>query len=352
MSSGRANLARDGVPIINAQSHCTRLYESESKRDGRAQMKMGSAWPKLNRRPRKGWSVPLAWLTLCVVWSSTWLVIKIGLRDLPPISYAGVRFLVAIIVLFGLSAGRVSLLPRRGFDYLVLAFTGVLMFAVNYGLLFWGELHVSSGLAAVLQATIPMFGMLFAHLMLPDEPLQLPKLLGALVALGGVAMICERLLGFNGFMAFWGGLGIIFGAAGAAFSNVLLKARAIQLAPAMIAAWQMIFGTAPLLLTGFMVEGNPLKFRWSAVAVACLLYLAIIGSALTFLLLYWLLPRMTVARLQAISLITPPGAVALGWAVGGETFSIWSLLGACLVLAGVWMIFRKEDQPEPVIQEG
>ena len=86
------------------------------------------------------------------------------------------------------------------------------MFAVNYGLLFWGELHVSSGLAAILQATIPIFGMLSAHAMLPDEPLQLPKLLGALLALGGVALICERLLGFNGFMAFWGGLGIIVGA--------------------------------------------------------------------------------------------------------------------------------------------
>src|SRR5437773_8650533 len=346
MSSGRSNLARDSVSIINAQSHCNRLYESESKRDGRAQMKMGSAWPKLNRRPRKGWSVPLAWLTLCVVWSSTWLVIKIGLRDLPPISYAGIRFLVAIIVLFGVSAGRVSLLPRRGFDYLLLAFTGVLMFAVNYGLLFWGELHVSSGLAAVLQATIPMFGMLFAHLMLPDEPLQLPKLLGALVALGGVAMICERLLGFNGFMAFWGGLGIIFGAAGAAFSNVLLKARAIQLAPAMIAAWQMIFGTVPLLLTGFMLDGNPLHFHWTARATFCLFYLAIPGSALAFLLLYWLLPRMSVTNLQTISFITPPGAVLFGWLLGGESFNLWSLGGGALILAGVWLIFRKAKPAE------
>lgn len=307
---------------------------------------------KLDWRPRAGWGVPVAWLTLCVVWSSTWLAIKIGLRDLPPISYAGIRFLVAIIVLFAVSVGRVGLLPRRGFDFVVLAFTGVLMFAVNYGLLFWGELHVTSGLAAVLQATIPIFGMLFAHWMLPEEPLQLERLLGALVAVGGVAVICERLLGFNGFMAFWGGLGIILGAASAAFSNVLLKARAVRLAPAMIAAWQMIFGAAPLLLIGLMVEGNPLKFHWSAVSIFCLLYLAVIGSALTFLLLYWLLPRMTVARLQAISLITPPGAVALGWAVGGETFSIWSLLGACLVLAGVWMIFRKGEGPEPVIQEG
>ncbi len=298
------------------------------------------------------WGVPLAWLTLCVVWSSTWLVIKIGLRDLPPISYAGIRFLVAIIVLFAVSAGRVGLLPRRGPDYLLLAFTGVLMFAINYGLLFWAELHVSSGLAAVLQAIIPIFGMIFAHLMLPDEPLHVPKLLGALLAVAGVAMICERLLGFNGMMAFWGGLGIIFGAASAAFSNVLIKARGIQLAPAMIAAWQMIFGTVPLLLIGFVVEGNPLRFHWSITSILCLLYLAIIGSALTFLLLYWLLPRMTVARLQAISLITPPGAVALGWALGGENFSLWSLLGACLVLSGVWMIFRKGDEKEPMIQEG
>src|SRR5256885_4941479 len=230
------------------------------------------------------WGVPIAWLTLCVVWSSTWLVIKIGLRDLPPISYAGIRFLVAIIVLFIVSAGRVSLLPRRGFDYLLLAFTGVLMFAVNYGLLFWGELHVSSGLAAVLQATIPIFGMVFAHIMLPDEPLRLQKLLGALVALGGVTIICERLLGFNGLMAFWGGLGIVFGAAGAAFSNVLLKARVMQLAPAMIAAWQMIFGVVPLLVTGFIVEGSPLRLHWSGLSIFCLLFLAVIGSALTFFL--------------------------------------------------------------------
>lgn len=308
--------------------------------------------PRRTQHSKTRRSVAVAWLTLCIVWSSTWLVIKIGLRDLPPISYAGIRFLIAIIVLFAVSAGRVRLLPLRGRDYLLLAFTGVLMFAVNYGLLFWGELHVSSGLAAVLQATIPIFGMLFAHLMLPDEPLQWPKLLGALIAVGGVAIICERLLGFNGFMAFWGGLGIILGAVCAAFSNVLLKARAVQLAPAMIAAWQMIFGAAPLLLIGVIVEGNPLKFHWSVVSVLCLLYLAVIGSALTFLLLYWLLPRMTVARLQAISLITPPGAVALGWAVGGETFSLWSLLGGCLVLAGIWMIFRKGDEPEPLIQEG
>jgi drug/metabolite transporter (DMT)-like permease len=287
------------------------------------------------------WRIPVAWLTLCVVWSSTWLAIKIGLRDLPPISFVGIRFLIAILVLLAVSLGRVRLLPLRGSDYAVLAFTGILMFGLNYTLLFWGELYVSSGLAAVLQTTIPIFGMLFAHWLLPDEPIQLQKLAGALVAVGGVALICARLLSFNGLLAFWGGVGISIGAAGAAFSNVLLKRHAIQLAPAMLAAWQMIFGAVPLLLVGLVVDGSPTRFHWSGTAIFCLFYLAIVGSAFTFLLLYWLLPRMTVTNLQTIALITPPGAVMFGWLLGGEKFPLWSLFGAGLVLAGVWLIFRK-----------
>ena len=297
------------------------------------------------RRQRK-FAIFAAFVVLCVVWSSTWLAIKVGLRDLPPISFVAIRFFIAVAVLVTVSLGRVRLLPSRRSDYPLLAFTGLLMFAVNYPLLFWGEKYVSSGLAAVLQATIPIFGMLFAHWLLPDEPMRWQRLAGALVALSGVALICGRLLDRSGIMAFWGGLGIVFGAAGAAFSNVLLKRRAFELAPAMIAAWQMIFGIVPLIALGFAVEGNPIRFHWTATAWFCLLYLAVIGSALTFLLLYWLLPRMTVTNLQTISLITPPGAVALGWFLGGETFSLGSLVGACFVLVGVWVIFRKiKDAP-------
>ena len=287
------------------------------------------------------WRVIAAWLALCVIWSSTWLVIKVGLQDLPPISYAAYRFVIAIAVLLLISVGRGPLLPARRADFGLLAWTGVLMFTVNYGLLFWGELHVSSGLAAVLQATIPIFGMVFAHFILPAEPLRWQRLVGALIALGGVAAICARLLDFNGVTAFWGGLGIVLGGACAAYSNVTLKARAIPMAPAIIAAWQMIFGVVPLLLAGWMVEGNPRHFHWTSIAIACLLYLAVIGSAIAFLLLYWLLTRMNVGSLQSISLVTPPGAIALGWIAGGETLPLSFLIGAGLVLLGVWMIFRR-----------
>jgi len=295
----------------------------------------------MNTATPKSWRIPVAWLTLCLVWSSTWLAIKIGLRDLPPVSFVAIRFVIALAVLVLVSAGRVSLLPKRASDYILLAFTGLMMFALNYPLLFWGEKYVSSGLAAVLQASIPIFGMILAHFLLPEEPMRWQRMLGAIIALGGVALICGRLLDRGGLMAFWGGLGIVVGAASAAFSNVLLKRRALELAPAMLAAWQMTFGVIPLLGLGLIVDGNPLHFHWSATAWFCLLYLAVIGSSLTFLLLYWLLPRMTVTNLQTISLITPPGAVAFGWLLGGETLSFSFLVGACFVLIGVWMIFRR-----------
>src|SRR5437764_2334196 len=330
----------------------TLLYESQATRDARSRVKTTSISLQKRWQPKAGWGVPLAWLTLCVVWSSTWLAIKIGLRDLPPISFVAIRFLIAIIVLLAVSMGRTHLLPRTRNDYIVLAVTGVLMFAVNYTLLFWAELHVSSGLAAVLQATIPIFGLFFAHWWLPDESLRLQTLAGASLALGGVTLICGRLLGFNGPLAFWGGIGVVLGAASAAYANVAVKARAIQLAPAMLAAWQMIFGVAPLLVLGFAIDGNPARFHWSAMSLFCLLYLAVIGSALTFLLLYWLLPRLTLAQLQSISLITPPGAVMLGWLLGGENFPLSSLLGAALVLLGVWMIFRKASVRGHSLQKG
>ena len=100
------------------------------------------------------------------------------------------------------------MLPKNRADWMLLGVNGVLMFAINYGLLFWGELHVSSGLAAVLQATIPVLGMIFAHWLLPEEPFRWQQVGGAAIAIGGVALICSRLFGHGGILAFWGGLGI------------------------------------------------------------------------------------------------------------------------------------------------
>src|SRR5579864_5050049 len=142
---------------------------------------------------RVGWRIPAAWITLCVVWSSTWLAIKVGLRDLPPISFVAIRFVIAAAILLVVSIGRVRLTPLRRADYATLAFTGILMFGVNYITVFWGELHVSSGLAGGLQVTNPIFGMVFAHWVLPDGRLKFQGVLGVFVALAGLIVICVGL---------------------------------------------------------------------------------------------------------------------------------------------------------------
>lgn len=302
-------------------------------------MKIASTLLPAVRRRGPSPAVIAAWIALCLIWGSTWLAIKVGLNDLPPISFVAIRFVIAAAILFAISFRRFPL-PKRS-EYSLLAITGLLMFGVNYALLFWAEQYVSSGLAAVLQATIPTFGLIFAHFYLPEEPMKWERMLGAFLAIVGVSIICAKLLDFQGIMAFWGGVAIVFGAAAASYANILIKARRTKFAPAMISAWQMLFAVVPLLAIGFWREGNPLHFHWSKTAIACLLYLALVGSVAAFLMFYWLMNRIAVTNLLTISLITPPLAVALGWFAAGETISRWAILGAAFVLAGIALILWK-----------
>lgn len=294
-----------------------------------------------NELPASNAKVIAIWALLCLIWGSTWLVIKIGLHDLPPLWFVTIRFAIAAAFLFAFCAGRYPMLPRSRRECFFLAGTGILVFTVNYGLIFWAEQHVSSGLAAVLQASTPIFGMTFAHLHLPGERMQRARIAGAVLGLAGVAVICAKVLDVQGTLALWGGLAVIIAAVSSAYSNVWTKLRGGGFAPAALAAWQMVFGLGPLLVLACWQEGDPRALHWTAAAVVCLLYLALVGSALAFFLYYWLMERVPVTKLQTIALVTPPLAVVLGWLAGGEELSVWALLGGGFILLGMGLIFSK-----------
>ncbi len=278
-------------------------------------------------------------LILCVIWGTTWLFIKVGLRDLPPLTFAGIRFVIAATVLFVANALRgVPLLPRTRAEWILLAGTGVLTFSVNYGLLFWGEQHISSGLASLLQATIPAFGLVIAHGYLPGERLSWPKALGVALGLVGVGIIFGDQLTLAGALALWGSAAVVLGALSVAWSNVLIKARLGALEPGMMASWQMTFGVIPLLTYGLAFEGNPFALHWSRNAIFSLFYLALVGSALAFFLAYWLVRRVDVTRSMLTSLVTPIVAVAVGNLALGETLSGQEALGGVCVLAGIGLV--------------
>lgn len=289
----------------------------------------------------------LVWLLLCCIWGSTWLFIKLGLNDLPPITFAGIRFVIAAIILFVLIAVRRVPLPRTRQDLILLAVTGVLSFSLNYGLVFWGEQYISSGLAALLQSTLPAFGLIIAHYYLPRERMTLPRMAGVLLGVVGVGVIFSNQLAVSGPRALWGSAALVLSAFCAAYANVLVKAYGLNLQPSVLAAGQMLFGLIPLLLIGIPLEGNPLKFHWTPIAWISMLYLAIVGTVIAFLLYYWLMHNMDVTKTMLIALVTPVVAVVLGMLVLKEELNWRTLVGGAMIMSGIGLIVVRKAKTTP-----
>jgi drug/metabolite transporter (DMT)-like permease len=293
----------------------------------------------------------LVWLILCCIWGSTWLFIKLGLEDLPPLTFAGIRFVISFAILFVIIRFRGVALPRSQSDWVLLSVTGVLSFSLNYGLLFWGEQYISSGLAALLQATIPAFGLVIAHFYLPQERMTWAKIIGVVLGVFGVAIVFSNQLAIAGRKALAGCIALVLSSFFVAYSNVLVKARGQKLDPAILAAGQMFFGMIPLLFIGIPLEGTPLNFHWTPMAVISMLYLAVIGSVLAFLLYYWLLHNMDVTKSMLIALVTPVVAVILGMFVLSEELSWRTIAGGALIMLGIGFIVNqkaKKQKPELV----
>jgi drug/metabolite transporter (DMT)-like permease len=268
------------------------------------------------------------------------LFIKLGLQDLPPLTFAGIRFVIACVILFSLIRARRIPVPRNGRDWWLLAITGVLSFSLNYGLVFWGEQYISSGLAALLQSTLPAFGLVFAHFHLPGERMTWSKIFGVVLGVLGVAVVFSNQLAIAGGKALAGSIALVLSAMFAAISNVLVKGHSRKLDPVILAAGQMFFGLIPLLLIGIPLEGNPLTYHWTPVALLALLYLAVVGSVIAFVLYYWLVHKMDVTKTMLISLVTPVVAVLLGIVVLGEDLSWRTVAGGVMIMAGVRFVTR------------
>jgi len=280
----------------------------------------------------------LVWVILCGIWGSTWLFIKLGLEDLPPLTFAGIRFVIACAILFIYIRIRGLELPRNRRDWILLAITGILAFGLNYGLLFWGEQYISSGLAALLQATIPAFGLVFAHFHLPHERLSWAKIAGVILGVCGVGVVFSNQLAVAGSKALAGCVALVLSSLFVAYSNVLVKARGTKMDPAILAAGQMFFGLLLLFAVGLPLEGSPLNFRWTPMALLSLFYLALVGSVIAFLLYYWLVLNIDVTKSMLIALVTPVVAVILGMIVLNEEIGWRTLIGGAMIMIGISFI--------------
>jgi drug/metabolite transporter (DMT)-like permease len=283
----------------------------------------------------------LAWLFLGVVWGTTWTAIKIGLADLPPLTFAGLRFSVAaLLLLLVLLARPGRRLPRGRVEWGLVGGTALVTISFQYALQFWAQQYVASGLASVLTATIPIFVMVFAHWSLPSEPMTRRKVAGMLLGMSGVVVIFSDQLHTHGLLALLGSIALVVGAAATSRAQVYVKKSGGGIDPMIIAGWQMGIGSVPLVALGFVLDGPPTALHWTRAAVLSLTYLSCVGSAMGFLVMYWLFRRMDVTKVLSVAFVNPLVAVFAGWMVLDETLSWRAFLGGFGILFGLALVLR------------
>lgn len=290
--------------------------------------------------------IAAAWVAVSFIWGSTWLFTKIALHDLPPFMIAGLRTFFSAVLLTLYVAYRRVPLPRERGDWLIIAVTGFLLFSVNYGLAFWGLNHISSGLAAVLGATLPIFGFLLAHRFLPDERLSPLKILGVGMGVVGVLLIFSHQLEAKTSLFLWGATAILVSAFSVALATVLIKAHGKNLDRATLIAGQMWFGVIPLFIIGYFTEPSPLSLNWNVKSVLVLCYLTLVGSIFALVLFYWLIKQIDATKTMTIYLAVPLIAVISGMLVLGETLTWRIFIGGVAILTGVGLIVMiKKELP-------
>src|SRR5688500_12142779 len=284
----------------------------------------------------------LVWLMLCLIWGTTWIFIKVGLVDLPPITFAAARFLLAVAILLPVIWIRELPWPRSASEWKLIALTGFLQFSFNYSTVFWAEQYITSGLAAVLQAMITVFGLLLAWIFLPAEKITRLKIFAVCLGVVGVAVIFIEKLRIENVLAFAGCVAIVAGAYAAAQASILIKAKGSSLHPASLVCTQMICGLPALIIYALVAEGNPMTLNWTWTALACVLYLTILGTIAAFWLYYWLLGRVESTRAMMISLVTPWIAVLIGAIFLGERLPPQTLFGGLLIISSIGLIVIKK----------
>ena len=291
-------------------------------------------------------SHPPAWKSLSAfaiiyfVWGSTFLAIRLGVQEVPPFLLAAMRFFIAGLVLYLWMVARGESSPRAR-EWRSVCLLAVLIFALDYGLLFWSEQRVPSGIAAVILATIPVFMALSEITILRTQRLTLRLALALLVGIGGVMVLMSRSLNLGGApIDRSGAAALIVAAISWSVAAALTRKLPLPSSKVMSSGAQMLAGGVFLALTA-AARGELRNFHPSAVsrvAWLSLLYLIVAGSIIAFTAYVWLLHHESPTKVGTYAYVNPVVAVLVGYFLGGEPLGQRTILGTACVLISVIVI--------------
>jgi drug/metabolite transporter (DMT)-like permease len=286
------------------------------------------------------WKTLLAFAIIYFVWGSTFLAIRVGVREVPPFLLASMRFFTAGIVMYGWLRLRGTPSPSRR-EWLGASCLAVCIFVVDYGLLFWAEKRVPSGIAAVVLATIPVFMTLSEIVILRTQQLTFRLAVALLIGIGGVSVLMSRGLSLGEVpIDRRGAFALVVAAMSWSVASALTRKLPLPASKPMSAGAQMLAGGI-LLAVLAVVTGEFRGFQIEAVsrtAWFALAYLIVAGSIVGFTAYVWLIHHESPTKVGTYAYVNPVVAVIVGYFLGGETVGPRTLLGTLLVLVSVIVI--------------
>ena len=286
------------------------------------------------------WKTLLAFAIIYFVWGSTFLAIRVGVREVPPLILAAMRFLVAGVVLYVWMIARGERSPG-GRQWRSAALLGIVIFVLDYGLLFWAERRVPSGIAAVMLATIPVFMALSEIIFLRTQKLTARLVLALLIGVGGVAVLMSRSLSLGGApIDRMGALALIVASLSWSIASSLARKLPLPPSKVMSSGAQMLAGGVFLTLTAAALGEFRDFHPWtvSRGAWLSLLYLIVAGSIIGFTAYVWLIHHESPTKVGTYAYVNPIVAVLVGYFLGGEALSLRTILGTLFVLISVVVI--------------
>jgi drug/metabolite transporter (DMT)-like permease len=289
---------------------------------------------------RPAWKTLMAFAIIYFVWGTTYLAIRVGVDEVPPFLLAAMRFLIAGGVLYGWTIARGERSPTAR-QWMAASVIATLIFVLDYGLLFWAEQRVPSGIAAVMMATIPTFMALSEIIILRTRKLTARLTMALLIGIGGVVVLVSRSLNLAGApIDRMGALALIVAAISWSLGSVITRKVSLPPSKAMSSGAQMLAGGAFLALTAAAL-GEFRSFHPSAVsrgAWLALLYLIVAGSIIGFTAYLWLIHHESPTKVGTYAYVNPVVAVLVGYFLGGETLGLRTILGTLFVLTSVVVI--------------
>ncbi|MFA6597791.1 MAG: DMT family transporter [Ignavibacteriaceae bacterium] len=274
------------------------------------------------------------YILICLIWGSTWFAIRLGLDSLTPFISAGLRFSVAAVIIYFIMRIRSISIQRDKISMRLYYFMGIFSFILPFGLVYWGEQFIPSGLAAVLFAVYPFFVALFTRIFIPEEKIGIVKIVGMVLGFAGIVVIFSENLMSIGMNYFLGMVAVLLSGFLQSTIAVSIKKYGQHLHALSMNLIPMAIAGAGMLLIGVFFE-NTSTLKFDIKAISSVLFLGIIGSVVTFTAYYWLLKRINIILLSLTAFITPIIALLIGWIFLDEMLLPNQVLGSTFVLIGL-----------------